>query len=115
MIFVFVIIIAPRPSSNFPFQIPILKHITKKEDIMKLSKDAVQLYKTLTRAQQEVWAISVKAGFKPVIIPDTKNKKKKVLSRITCKHKCGKTAIVFKKGKTVFAVCSSKHATRLES
>jgi len=91
---------------------------------MKLSKDAVQLYKTLTNAQKEAWAIPVRAGFRPVLILNGKRKheiiknlvlshtKVKRLRTITCKHpKCGKRAIVFKKGNVMCAICSSKHRT----
>ena len=76
-----------------------------------MTKDAKRLHKTLTKAQQAVWATAVKAGFKPVVVPD---KKRKVLRSMTCTNaKCGKRAFVFKKGKIVFAVCSSEHITRL--
>jgi hypothetical protein len=79
-----------------------------------MSNEAKKLFATLTRAQQEVWGISVKAGFKPVVIPDAKIKDRKVLRKLVCK-KCGRNAIVFKNDNTVFAVCSNKHAVRLES
>jgi hypothetical protein len=79
-----------------------------------MTKDAKRLFNTLTRAQQKTWAEVVRTGFEPVIIPDPKNKKKKILRRITCAHtKCGKNALVFKKCKTVLALCSSNHSTYL--
>jgi len=79
---------------------------------MKLSNEAVKLHGTLTNAQKEAWAIPVRAGFRPVLILDGKRKKVKRLRTITCKHpKCGKRAIVFKKGNVMCAICSSKHRT----
>ena len=79
-----------------------------------MTKDAKRLFATLTRAQQVAWATIVKTGFEPVVITNPTNKKKKGLRRITCKHpKCGKNAFVFKKDKTVIALCSSKHPTYL--
>ena len=79
-----------------------------------MTKDAKRLFNTLTRAQQAIWARAIKAGYKPVVV-NSKNKKKKILRMERCMHiKCFKNAIVFKKGKKVYAVCSSGHFTRLE-
>jgi hypothetical protein len=79
-----------------------------------MKKIEKQLFSTLTRGQQEVWAIAVKGKCRPVIV-DNKQKTRKELRKVKCSHKgCGKNALVFvSKKKQVFAVCSSKHVTLL--
>jgi len=59
---------------------------------MKLSKDAVQLYKTLTNAQKEAWAIPVRAGFRPVLILNGK-RKHEIIKNLVLSHTKANTTI----------------------